>query len=282
MEKETFINDNEKLNSSKIKQEYGNDIKNMLQSQLTVETAKDQYDYVFDHDPYILSTRNKKEDGSVNDFYFLKNEDLTLIPIPELNEDTTGKSVIWYSADREGIQSFDVSVYNNDNKQTEYTRYTVFWQEQKIIKLFESDNIISKPWTDLYHRNKEDGKTTMKLVDLKGGIHIIKDKGKLWPEKLKEKTFWKAGDFQITFTYNNGIPVFGFFRNQWSPIRGDDGKSISNEFCSISEIECYYQAISKELKQFWISIDTEVFEKMREIIENKKFDDNFMQWISEK
>jgi len=58
------------------------------------------------------------------------------------------------------VHEWEVEGYDEDgnsiNRKDKYYRYVTLDDSQKLVKVFESENYIDKPWGDLYHRNKDE------------------------------------------------------------------------------------------------------------------------------
>lgn len=255
---------------------------------LTVDDLKKEYNYIFDRDGGIVTARKveKREEGGkgVTEYLFFKDKDGIVTPIPELSYMEEGdinngyyhsSSSKSYSETRNGSHAFDVHEwevegYDEDgksiNRKDKYYRYVTLDDSQKLVKVFESENYIDKPWGDLYHRNKdENGKQCIRLVDLAGNVHSIKEGGKVAEKGLKEKTFGPRGDYQLKVVYKDKEPVYALFMS-------DEDK----EFCTAEELREFYESKTRELKRYGIRINQEsCFAQMEEVIEN--FNETFMQ-----
>lgn len=183
-----------------------------------------------------------------------------------------------YGATRKGSHTFDVHEWgfgghDENGKQIDrydkHYRYVTLDDSQKLVKVFESENYIEKPWTDLYHRNKdENGKQCIRLVDLQGNIHSIKEGGKVGEKGLKEKTFGARGDYQLKVVYKDKEPVYAIFMGDY----GDE----QNEFCTAEELRQCYERQTMSLRRYGIYIDDDsCFSHIEEVIEN--FNETFMQ-----
>ena len=237
----------------------------------------------------------REENGKATDYMFFKDNNGIVTPIPELSQieegDIDGRH--YKSADsstyvqsRKGSHTFDVWEWGfdvNDNEDLEeinrYTkpyrydkhyRYVTLDDSQKLVKVFESENFIEKPWGDLYHRNKdENGKQCIRLVDLAGNVHSIKVGGKAGEKGLKEKTFGPRGDYQLKVVYKDNEPVYALFM-------GDDYSNHQKEFCTAEELQECFDRQEKEFQRYGMYMDEDsCFAHIDEIIEN--FNDTFMQ-----
>ena len=276
---------------------------------LTVEDLKKEYEYVFDRDGCIVNARKvekrevpytlhlpdgttvqktREENGKVSDHLFFKDKNGIVTPIPELSYMEEGdingdyyrsSSSTSYVATRKGSHTFDVHEWGFEghdeegkqiNRIDKHYRYVTLDDSQKLVKVFESKNYIDKPLGDLYHRNKdENGKQCIRLVDLAGNVHSIKEGGKAGEKGLKEKTFGPRGDYQLKVVYKDKEPVYALFM-------GDNYSNHQIEFCKAEELREYYERQTRELKRCGIWIDEEsCFAQMEEIIEN--FNETFMQ-----
>lgn len=276
---------------------------------LTVDDLKKEYEYVFDRDGGIVNARKvekrevpytlhlpdgttvqktREENGKVSNHLFFKDKNGIVTPIPELSYMEEGdinadyyrsSSTTPYASTRKGSHTFDVHEWgfeghNEDGKQInrfdKHYRYVTLDDSQKIIKVFESENYIDDPLGNLYHRNKdENGKQCIRLVDLAGNIHSIKDGGKVGEKGLKEKTFGPRGDYQLKVVYKDKEPVYALFM-------GDEYSRHQREFCTAEELRECYERETRELKRCGIWIDEEsCFAQMEEVIEN--FNETFMQ-----
>lgn len=276
---------------------------------LTVDDLKKQYEYVFDRDGGIVNARKvekreipytlhlpdgttvqkiREENGKVSDHLFFKDKNGIVNPIPELSYMEEGdingdyyrsSSATPYVSTRKGSHTFDVHEWgfeghNEDGKQInrfdKHYRYVTLDDSQKLVKVFESENYIDDPWGNLYHRNKdENGKQCIRLVDLAGNIHSIKEGGKVGEKGLKEKTFGPRGDYQLKVVYKDKEPVYALFIV-------DEYSRHQREFCTAEELRECYERQTKELKRCGIWIDEEsCFAQMEEVIEN--FNETFMK-----
>lgn len=276
---------------------------------LTVDDLKKEYEYVFDRDSGIVTARKvekrevpytlhlpdgttvqktREENGKVSDYLFFKDKNGIVTLIPELSYQEEGdingdhyrssdSSV--YGSTRHGSHKFDVHEWGFEGHDEEgkqigrfdkHYRYVTLDDSQKIVKVFESENYIDKPWGDLYHRNKdENGKQCIRLVDLAGNIHSIKEGGKVGEKGLKEKTFGSRGDYQLKVVYKDKEPVYAIFI-------GDEYSNHQKEFCTAEELRECYERQTRELKRCGIWIDEEsCFAQMEDVIEN--FNETFMQ-----
>lgn len=276
---------------------------------LTVDDLKKEYEYVLDRDggivtakkvekrevPYTLHLpdgtavqKTREESGKVSDYLFFKDKDGIVTPIPELSYMEEGdingdyyrsSSSNHYAATRNGSHTFDVHEWGFEgldedgkqiNRKDKHYRYVTLDDSQKLVKVFESENYIDKPWSNLYHRNKDkNGKQCIRLVDLAGNVHSIKEGGKAGEKGLREKTFGPRGDYQLKVVYKDKEPVYALFI-------GDEHSNHSNEFCTAEELRKCYERQTRELKRYGIWIDEEsCFAQMEEVIEN--FNETFMQ-----
>ncbi len=276
---------------------------------LTVDDLKKEYEYVFDRDSGIVTARKvekrevpytlhlpdgttvqktREENGKVSDHLFFKDKNGIVTLIPELSYQEEGdingdhyrsSDSSPYGSTRHGSHKFDVHEWGfegHDEKGKQigrfdkHYRYVTLDYSQKIVKVFESENYIDKPWGNLYHRNKdENGKQCIRLVDLAGNIHSIKEGGKVGEKGLKEKTFGPRGDYQLKVVYKDKEPVYAIFI-------GDEYSNHPNEFCTAQELRECYERQTRELKRCGIWIDEEsCFAQMEEVIEN--FNETFMQ-----
>lgn len=276
---------------------------------LTVDDLKKEYEYVFDRDSGIVTARKvekrevpytlhlpdgttvqktREENGKVSDHLFFKDKNGIVTLIPELSYQEEGdingdhyrsSDSSTYGSTRHGSHTFDVHEWGFEGHDEEgkqigrfdkHYRYVTLDDSQKLVKVFESEHYIDKPWGDLYHRNKdENGKQCIRLVDLAGNIHSIKEGGKVGEKGLKEKTFGPRGDYQLKVVYKDKEPVYALFI-------GDDYSNHQNEFCTAEELRECYERQTRELKRCGIWIDEEsCFAQMEEIIEN--FNETFMQ-----
>ena len=275
----------------------------------TLDDLKKEYEYVFDRDSGIVTARKvekrevpytlhlpdgttvqktREENGKVSDHLFFKDKNGIVTLIPELSYQEEGdingdhyrsSDSSTYGSTRHGSHTFDVHEWGFEGHDEEgkqigrfdkHYRYVTLDDSQKLVKVFESENYIDKPWGDLYHRNKdENGKQCIRLVDLAGNIHSIKEGGKVGEKGLKEKTFGPRGDYQLKVVYKDKEPVYALFI-------GDDYSNHQNEFCTAEELRECYERQTRELKRCGIWIDEEsCFAQMEEIIEN--FNETFMQ-----
>lgn len=239
--------------------------------------------------------KTREENGKVSNYLFFKDKNGIVTPIPELSTmeegDIDGKHYksrrsMCYSSSRKGSHTYDVSEWGFDVSEDEdleqinryskpyrydkYYRYVALDDSQKLVKVFESENYIDSIGGNLYHRNKdENGKQCIRLVDLAGNIHSIKEGGKAGEKGLKEKTFGSRGDYQLKVVYKDKEPVYALFI-------GDEHSNHSNEFCTAEELRECYERQTRELKRCGIWIDEEsCFAQMEEVIEN--FNETFMK-----
>lgn len=276
---------------------------------LTVDDLKKEYEHVFDRDggivvarkvekrevPYTLHLpdgttvkKTREKNGKVSDYLFFKDDNGIVTPIPELSYMEEGNiagnhfrssSSSGFSSSRNGSHTFDVHEWGFEGHDEEgmqidrydkHYRYVTLDDSQKLIKVFESEHYIDERWADLYHRNKdENGKQCIRLVDLAGNVHSIKEGGKAGEKGLKEKTFGPRGDYQLKVVYKDKEPVYALFM-------GDYHSNHQNEFCTAEELRECYERQTRELKRHGIWIDEEsCFTQMEEVIEN--FNETFMQ-----
>ena len=276
---------------------------------LTIDDLKKEYTYVLEWDegvvvagkvekkevPYTVQLadgttvqKTREENGKKIEYYFFKDSNGIVTPIPELNTKEEGNiekgpftssSTAVYSSSRKGTHTYDVREwgfdhYNEEGKQVgrfdKHSRYVTLDESQKIVKVFESDKYIDKPWTNLYHRNKdENGKQCIRLVDLAGNIHSIKEGGKVGEKGLKEKTFGPRGDYQLKVVYKDKEPVYAIFMGSYSDIQ-------QYEFCTAEELKELFERQKREFQRYGMRMDEDsCFANMEEIIET--FNDTFMQ-----
>ncbi len=276
---------------------------------LTVDDLKKEYTYLFDRDSGIVTARKvekkevpytlhlpdgttvqktREENGKVSDHLFFKDENGIVTLIPELSYQEEGdingnhyrsSSSMPYGSTRHGSHTFDVHEwgfegYDEEGKQIDrfdkHYRYVTIDDIQKLVKVFESENYIDKPWGDLYHRNKDkNGKQCIRLVDLAGNVHSIKEGGKAGEKGLKEKTFGPRGDYQLKVVYKDKEPVYALFM-------GDDYSNHQNEFCTAEELRECFERQKREFQRYGMYMDEDsCFAHMDEIIEN--FNETFMQ-----
>lgn len=239
--------------------------------------------------------KTREENGEVSDYLFFKDNNGIVTPIPELSKIEEGdidgrhyKSArsSTYVQSRKGSHTFDVSEWGFDVSDDEdleqinrydkpyrydkHYRYVTLDDSQKLVKVFESSEYIDKPWGDLYHRNKdESGKQCIRLVDLAGNVHSIKEGGKAGEKGLKEKTFGPRGDYQLKVVYKDKEPVYALFM-------GDDYSNHQKEFCTAEELRECFERQKREFQRYGIHMDEDsCFAHMEEIIEN--FNETFMQ-----
>lgn len=239
--------------------------------------------------------KTREENGEVSDYLFFKDNNGIVTPIPELSEKKEGdingrhyksSSTSTYIQSRKGSHTFDVWEWGfdvNDNEDLEqinrygepyrydkHYRYVTLDDLQKLVKVFESSEFIDKPWGDLYHRNKdENGKQCIRLVDLAGNVHSIKEGGKAGEKGLKEKTFGPRGDYQLKVVYKDKEPVYALFM-------GDSYSNHQKEFCTADELRECFEREKREFQRYGIDMDeVSCFAHMEEIIEN--FNETFMQ-----
>lgn len=162
---------------------------------------------------------------------------------------------------------------DNENQrkvsQKRYTRYVTLDDSQKIVKVFESNQSIEPAIGSLYQRNKdENGKLSIKLVDLMGNIHCIKERGKYGEKNLREKTFGPRGRSQLKVVYKNKEPVYALFYGS---------EDIPNqEFCTAEELRDFFEAQMQNFKRFgWRMEKDSCFMQMKEVIQ--KFNESFMK-----
>ena len=239
--------------------------------------------------------KTRQEDGKVSNYLFFKDKNDIVTPISELNDIEEGniygrhyksRRSMGYASSRKGSHAYNVNEWGFDvsddvdlkkiNRYKEpyrydkYYRYVTLDDSQKVVKVFESEHYIDKAWSNLYHRNKdENGKQCIRLVDLAGNIHSIKEGGKSGEKGLKEKTFGPRGDYQLKVVYKDKEPVYALFMGT---IYSDE----QNEFCTAEELKECYERHTSELKRYGICIDEEsCFAQMEEVIKN--FNETFMQ-----
>lgn len=275
---------------------------------LTVDDLKKTYDYVFDRDEGIVTARKvekrqvpytlhlpdgttiqkmKEENGKVSETIFFRDKNGIVTLIPELSYQEEGdifkgpyhsSASSSYISSRKGSRTFDVDEWGfegmNDEGQVgrfnKHYRYVALTDTQKLVKVFESEHYIDKPWGDLYHRNKdENGKQCIRLVDLAGNVHSIKEGGKVGEKGLKEKTFGPRGDYQLKVVYKDNEPVYALFMGGY----GDE----PCEFCTAEELKQCYERETGSLAGYGISYgyDDDCFSHMEDIIEH--FNETFMQ-----
>lgn len=276
---------------------------------LTVDDLKSMYTYVFDRDGGIVTARKvekrqvpytlhlpdgttvqkiREENGKVSDHLFFKDKNGIVTLIPELSYQEEGdingnhyrsSDSSTYGSTRHGSHTFDVHEWGFEGHDEEgkqigrfdkHYRYVTLDDSQKLVKVFESEHYIDKPWGDLYHRNKdENGKQCIRLVDLAGNIHSIKEGGKVGEKGLKEKTFGPRGDYQLKVVYKDNEPVYALFMGSY----GDE----PNEFCTAEELRQCYERETGSLRGYGISYgdDEDCFSHMEEVIEN--FNESFMK-----
>lgn len=239
--------------------------------------------------------KTREENGKVSDNLFFKDNNGIVTPIPELSQieegDIDGRhyraaSSSTYVQSRKGSHTFDVREWGfdvNDDEDLEqinryskpyrydkHYRYVTLDDSQKLVKVFESSEYIDNPWGDLYHRNKdENGKQCIRLVDLAGNVHSIKEGGKAGEKGLKEKTFGPRGDYQLKVVYKDKEPVYALFM-------GDDYSNNQKEFCTAEELRECFERQKREFQRYGMYMDEDsCFAHMEEIIEN--FNETFMQ-----
>lgn len=238
--------------------------------------------------------KTREETGRVTDYLYFKDKNGIVTPIPELSHIEEGdingnyyrssSSSSWAST-RRGSHTFDVDEwgftvsddvdleqinrYDKPYRYDKHYRYVTLDDSQKLVKVFESKEYIDKPWGDLYHRNKdENGKQCIRLVDLAGNIHSIKEGGKAGEKGLKEKTFGPRGDYQLKVVYKDKEPVYALFI--------DDDDNYPNEFCTAEELKECYERLIMESERYGIWHGPEsCLNQMEEVIEN--FNETFMQ-----
>lgn len=240
-----------------------------------------------------IGTIGKK---SPTDYLFFKHNNGMVTPIPELTTYAEGdvegrhyKSLnhSTYQGIRKGIHVFDahewgfdisddedleqINRYDNPYIYNKYYRYVTLDNSQKLIKVFESDKEIEHAEGGLYHRNKdENGKQCIRLVDLAGNIHSIKEGGKAGEKGLKEKTFGPKSkkECQLKVIYKDDEPIYALF------IGNDD---IDNyEFCTAKELREFYERQKRNFKRRgWYMEEDSCFAQMEEII--GRFNHTFMQ-----
>lgn len=274
---------------------------------LKVDDLKKAYDYVSDRDEGIVIARKvekrqvpytlhlpdgttirkmKEETGRVAKTVFFLDQNGIATLIPELSYQAEGdlskgpyhsSDSSAYGSSRKGSHTFDVQEWGfegmNDEGQVgrfdKHYRYVALTDTQKLVKVFESEHYIDKPWGDLYHRNKdENGKQCIRLVDLAGNVHSIKEAGKAGEKGLKEKTFGPRGDYQLKVVYKDNEPVYALFMGGY----GEEPR----EFCTAEELRQCYERKTGLLAGYGISYgDDDCFSHMGDVIEN--FNETFMQ-----
>ena len=239
--------------------------------------------------------KTREENGKVSDNLFFKDNNGIVNPIQELSEmeegDINGRhykssNSVPYVSSRKGSHTFDVHEWGFDVKDDEdleqinrysepyrydkHYRYVTLDNSQKLVKVFESEHYIDKPWGNLYHRNKdENGKQCIRLVDLAGNVHSIKEGGKVGEKGLKEKTFGPKGDYQLKVVYKDKEPVYALFM-------GDDYSGHQKEFCTAEELRECYERQKREFQRYGMYMNEDsCFAQMEEVIEN--FNETFMQ-----
>ena len=239
--------------------------------------------------------KTREENGKVSEHLFFKDKNGIVTHIPELSYieegDIDGRH--YKSADsttyvqrRNGSHTFDVhewgfdvsddvdleqiNRYDEPYRYDKHYRYVTLDDSQKLVKVFESSKYIDNPLGNLYHRNKdENGKQCIRLVDLAGNIHSIKEGGKAGEKGLREKTFGPRGDYQLKVVYKDKEPVYALFM-------GDNYSNHQKEFCTAQELRECCERQTRELKRCGIWIDEEsCFAQMEEVIEN--FNETFMK-----
>lgn len=296
----TLIQKKEQI-PEKINPELQEDSSIAEENALTVEDLRKMYDYIFydailyDSDNFIGARELEKGTQNViNHLFFLKKNGV-VIPIPELKELTEGDIIngkhykhinrVHYRPTRNGSHTFDIEEKGSDigdNKDLEhidrsnniyrynkYYRYVTLDNSQKIVKVFESEQRLESAKGNLYHRNKdENGELCIRLVDLEGNVHSIKESGKAGEKGLKEKTFGHRGDCQLKVVYKDKEPVYALFIGN---------KNInSHEFCTAEELRDFFERQKQNFKRFGWSMDEDsCFYQMEAVIET--FNETFMK-----
>lgn len=250
---------------------------------LTVGDLKKDYAYVFDSDNGIVFARNEERDG---DDIFFKDKSGAVIKIPELSymteEDIDGNNFrssesYPFSSSRDGSHIFNVHECGYESqvegrlvgRYDKYYRYVTLDDSKKVVKVFESNDSIERPLVNLYHRNKDkNGKQCIRLVDLQGNVHSIKEGGREGEEGLKEKTYGDEDDYQLKVVYKENEPVYAVFFGEYDAPR---------DFCTAEELRRFYDDKVNDLSIYGISIDEDdaCFGPMAKVIEN--FNETFMR-----
>lgn len=271
---------------------------------LTVEDLRKRYDYVFDHnailcdkdDNFVRATEVEKDKERTIMHLFFKKKNGMVIPIPELQEVVEGdigsnhyrlRSLIQYRQTRRGSHTFEIKDHKFDDRDNDenlgsrdrsnktyphkyyFYRYVTLDDIPKVVKVFEGEQEFENAKGSLYHRYKDkNGKQCIKLVDLEGNIHSIKENGKNGEKGLKEKTFGARGDCQLKVVYKNKEPVYALFIGN---------EEIENqEFCTAEELRNFFEKQKQNFKRFgWRMSGDSCFNQMEEVIEN--FNETFMQ-----
>ena len=245
---------------------------------LTIKDIVDEYKYIFDRKDGIVTARKIEP---TRDYLFFKDKNEKITLIPELSYMQEGdynvgpyksSSSVPYQSSIRGCKSYDVHEWgfeSIDDQETigrydKHFRYVTLNDSQKLVKVFESDKYIEKPWGDLYHRNKdEEGKQCIRLVDLAGNVHSIKEHGRVAEKGLREKTYGPRGDYQLKVVYKDKEPVYALFMGSYL-------EETKTEFCTADELkELYEKMMSMQNRE------GNCFAVMPEIIEN--FNDSFMK-----
>lgn len=295
----TLIQKKEQI-QEKINTELQEDSSITEEDALTVEDLRKKYGCIFDvlyddNDDFICAREIEKGTKNVIDHLFFKKKNGEVIPIPELKEFMEGDikngkhykliSRVNYRPTRNGSHTFDIEEegadigdnedleqidrFNNIYRYNKYYRYVTLNDSQKIVKVFESEQRLENAKGNLYHRNKdENGKQCIRLVDLEGNVHSIKESGKSGEEGLKEKTFGPRGDCQLKVVYKDREPVYALFIGN---------NNINNhEFCTAEELRGFFERQKQNFKRFGWSMDEDsCFNQMEEVIEN--FNKTFMK-----
>lgn len=258
---------------------------------LTVNDLKKEYTYVFDRDNGIVTARKiekREEYEKASDYLFFKDEKGIVTFIPELSYQEEGdingnhycsSSSSIYLPTRKKSHTFDVHEWGFEGEDEEgkqidrfdkHYRYVTLDDSKKLVKVYESEYYIDKPWGNLYHRNKdENGKQCIRLVDLAGNVHSIKEGGKAGEKGLKEKTYGPRGDYQLKVVYKDKEPVYALFM-------GNNYGNHQNEFCTAEELREFFERKKRDFQRGGIYINEDsCFAYMEEIIEN--FNETFMQ-----
>lgn len=269
---------------------------------LTVEDLRKKYDYVFDNpilyddsDNFIGAREVEKDTQKIIDHLFFKKKNGVVIPIPELNEVIEGDFINGkhykhihlvhskptrndshtFLVEEEGVDIRNneelekIDRFNNPYKYKKYYRYVTLDDSQKLVKVFETEQQPENAKGNLYHRYKDaDGKQCIRLVDLEGNVHPIKESGKAGEKGLKEKTFGSRGDCQLKVVYKDKEPVYALFMGN---------KDINNhEFCTAEELRNFFERQKQNFKRFgWSMDENSCFNQMEEVIES--FNETFMQ-----
>lgn len=246
---------------------------------LTIEDLKKKYDSVYD--PIFLLDNNKficasQEDAntqSIIEHLFFKKKNGVVIPIPELTHIMPGFNIsdrkrVTLRPTRNDSHAFTVEEVVNTNC-IKYYGYVTLDDSQKIVKVFETEHEPDCPHGTLYHRYKdENGKPCIRLVDLEGNVHSIKENGKAGEKGLKEKTFGSRGDCQLKVVYKDKEPVYAFFLGNVN--------INSHEFCTKEELNKFFEIQTQNFKRFgWSMAENSCFNQMKDVIDS--FNETFMQ-----